>query len=234
MRFQLEACKHFACWHERWHAAIEQKQQNKKMKSIIKTMLAASLLAAGSSQAQELIADWTQTGDLNNNNAWTLGFSFNVNTPITVTGLAYYNPSAAGDAVGLWDANGNLLATTIVTSSDPFLGNGFLQYSSLFASVTLPDGTYTVGGENNGTQVYSYLNGGFSTIPQVTFLQDEFTLGPVLTMPTSSSLGGANGWFGGDVVINGSIKTNVPDGGSTMALLSSGLLALGAIRRKLS
>src|SRR5262249_27112165 len=56
----------------------------------------------------------------------TIGYEFSVNQTITVSSLAYFAPGVLDDhEVGLWDSQGNLLASTTVTTGDIQIGREF-------------------------------------------------------------------------------------------------------------
>src|ERR1700693_727987 len=65
-----------------------------------------------------------------NSGTWTLGWSFSVNSSISVTSLGAYDASLYGlnvaHDVGIWDAAGDLLASATVPSGTAgFLDSGY-------------------------------------------------------------------------------------------------------------
>jgi hypothetical protein len=202
------------------------------MKKRISIMLCAvGLLSFGSRASAVEIVNFAFPGNnFTNGNYWTLGYEFTVNAPITINGLSVFDSGMDGFVdgfhyVGLWDSSSNLIATTTVTSSDPL--DGWFRVGAI-GPMTLGTGTYVVGA-TMGNDLYTWANIGTTVIPQVTFNTDRFIASgyQALALPTNTS-GGVDGWFGGNVRVGGS----VPDGGSTLFLISAGLLGLGALRRR--
>ena len=192
--------------------------------------LGLSLLASASAVAGNIADFTTPTVDFSNNNNWTLGFEFHVNSPITITGLSIYDDRKDGLATthdaGLWTSGGTLLASTVIPAGTAAPLVGWFRVQSISA-VTLGVGDYVVGARTE-FENYTWNPIGFSTIPQVTFLVDKFSIGGGLNFPTSSS--GLVGFFGG----NASTGVTVPDNGNTVALLGASVLGLAALRRKLA
>jgi hypothetical protein len=158
-----------------------------------------------------------------------VGFSFNVTSPITVTGLAFLDPDASGGEVGLWNASQNLLGSVTVTSSDPTLGGAGFNYELLSTPVVLSDGRYVVAAEySDSSESYSYNVSGQTTIPQITYVAPFYSYSPTLTFPLVDDVALNNGFYGADIVVSAS----APDGGTTMGLMGMALAGLGIIRRK--
>lgn len=85
----------------------------------------------------------------------TLGFVFTANTAFTVSSLGWFDATENGflspHTVGIFDASGNLLASTTlaVGTTDPL--TGFFRYQSI-ASITLQAGhAYTMAGTTGGS-----------------------------------------------------------------------------------
>ena len=193
-----------------------------------------SLALAANAQAQSLVADISSPGDVATGVAdLVLGYEFQVNSPVTVTGLADFEPTAGGNAVGLWDASRNLLATATVSSSDPSLGNGFFNYAPV-PSMTLAPGIYYVGAELDGLDgsdaPYTWDAGGLTTIPQISDMIPAYGFGSGLTFPENPDGGATFAYFGGNVVVDGTDPT--PDGGTTILLLGLAFIGLAIAHRK--
>lgn len=165
---------------------------------------------------------------------YTLGYEFNVTSPITVIGLSAFtaNPAAGlneNTPVGLWDASQNLLASATVLSgtTDPLTSDGFFRYATLSVPITLPDGTYYVGAEfEANVDLYTYYVNGLATMSGVTFVGAQDIEGSNLSFPSPRSPA-SDGFFGGNVVVQ------VPEPGVTMLLLMglAGLAALDGRKR---
>ena len=171
------------------------------------------------------------------NGPFTLGWSFNVTSTITVDELAVYHVNGAAllesHAVGIWDAAGNLLvsATVPAGSCDNELDQlGFQEWCSVAAGPTVLTAghTYTIGA--------TWLTGADPLIfpgqvgnvngPNVVLLQNAYIAGGVLTDPINTT-GDLNSYFGPNFEA-------VPEPG-TLIMLGTGVLGLaGAVRRKIN
>jgi Domain of unknown function (DUF4082)/PEP-CTERM motif len=80
----------------------------------------------------------------------TIGAMFHTNSGISIDALglgAFVGPITYDHAVGLWDSTGHLLASTIVTTSDPLVGH--FQFHALASPVQLAAGVdFVVGAQN--------------------------------------------------------------------------------------
>src|SRR5208282_2947375 len=88
---------------------------------------------------------------------YTLGYEFEVNTPITVIGLSVFTgyPSigfSKSTPIGLWNDSQTEIAsaTVLAGTADPLTTDGYFRYATLPIPVTLPDGDYYVGAEIDG------------------------------------------------------------------------------------
>ena len=87
--------------------------------------------------------------------SWTLGYEFIPAVDIEVTDLGFFDLGADGlggtHEVALWDANGNLISSTFVSTSDPIVG--FYRFSSI-SPVQLSGGnSYVVGSHDFTTDL---------------------------------------------------------------------------------
>ena len=88
------------------------------------------------------------------NGPWTLGFEFSPTQNINVTALGDYFPAGSTTQQGasLWDASGNLLATTQVTG--PAAAQGQFSFAAITPLTLLAGQDYVVGGT---TQTDNYI-----------------------------------------------------------------------------
>ena len=120
--------------------------------TIMRALLLVFALTAESVSAGPVLTFATAGALSGNQNDQTIGWSFDVLSPITVSGLGWYDPSGAGLAfahtVGIWDPGGNLLVSGTVDAgtADPLDG---LFRTIAIAPLTLTPGSgYVVGGQN--------------------------------------------------------------------------------------
>jgi hypothetical protein len=114
-------------------------------------------------------------------NRFVLGYEFVANNDVTVVGLGNWaNDLTVPQMVYLWDGQGNLLASTSVTTSDALLGAG-AGAGWYFHAITPTDltagQTYVVGARNDGDgrlAEYTYDVGGFTVDPNITFVRDRW------------------------------------------------------------
>jgi hypothetical protein len=198
-----------------------------------------SLQAAPFGQAFTGAATGSQLG----NGPFTLGWSFDVTSAITVNGLAVYHDNGVGllenHDVGIWDALGNLVVSMTVVPGDPCLTDqlGFQEWCTVGVSAKLAPGTYTIGATWNNLLDPLIFPGtlageGIANVngPGVVFLQNGYIAGGVLTDPTNTT-GDTMSYFGPNFTYTSS---STPEPG-TLMLLGSGLLgAVGVLRRKLN
>ena len=175
------------------------------------------------------------------NGPFTLGWSFDVTNPITVTNLAVYHDNGVGllesHDVGIWDGAGTLIVSATVIPADPCLVDqlGFQEWCIVGVRAVLAPGTYTIGAVWNNSLDPMIFPGtlvgeGIANVngPSVVFLQNEFIAGGVLTDPINTT-GDTMSYFGPNFAYS-----SVPEPG-TLIMLGTGVLGLaGALRRKIN
>jgi PEP-CTERM motif len=163
---------------------------------------------------------------------YTVGWSFTVTNTISVGSLAWFDEGSDGflsdHTVGIFTGTGSLLASTLVTTSDP-LDGGF-RFANI-ALLTLTPGEYVVAG-TTGNDTFQAFCSGVTTAPGITYDEGLFvyTGNDTLTLPTRPSDRGI-AYFGADFRL-----ASVPEPASVIVLGTGilGLLAYGGRRRKVS
>jgi hypothetical protein len=208
-----------------------------KVRSVFLATMFAVCLGSATLKASSLGVDFIGSPDNFGDSVWNLGYEFQVNTDVTVTGLGNIDYGSVSSLpqpqqVGLWDSSGTLLASAYVNSSSTQIGNW--AFTSI-APVALTAGdTYIVGGQ--GGADYAGITP-VSVNPDITYLTDEYTsnggansplVEPILTEGYTSP--SEAGWFGGNVEFG--TASTVPEPGSFL-LVGSGLVLIGGyLRRK--
>ena len=197
------------------------------------SVIALALLAvlAGQAQAQQdprpaVTPDGYAV--YNGDGPWTLGFTFTADLSMAVTALGAFDWEHDGFAtnheVGLWDENGNLLASTSVASGDTLIGD--FRYNNISAVNLTAGQVYYVGASNFGVlDPYGYV-GTISSTWGITYGSSAFVYSDSLEFPPYLS-GAQPGFYGGNLLV-----APVPEP-ETYAMLAAGLGLIGlASRRK--
>lgn len=205
------------------------------MKRVALIVVALGLIVGTARQAKansSLGVDFLSTPTDFGESVWNLGFEFQANIAATVTALGNVDLTGTGygqpQQIGLWDASGNLLASTFVDNSDP-LTSTYWRFNAITPVTLVAGAFYVVGGQGGAdyagetpvtvnpyityiSDLYTY-NGSTANTPLV-----EPTLSEGLTSPTSA------GWFGGNIEFGAAA---VPEPSSVL-LLGMGAISMGA------
>lgn len=208
--------------------------------------LGVALLAlTTSAHAQVLALDFSTSGfsdTVNNANIdTTIGWTFSVNTPVTVTALGLWDEGADGfqtdHEVGLWDSNGTLVASTTITSASTTVSSSSTDGQWLFNTISdqvLSSGTYTIGAlfteDSNDFMRYGTTASIDTRLGFGAPVWSTPATGTGLTQPTGNPPYTSPGLFGPNLQLNAVV---VPEA-NTVALLTLALPVIGmvAVRRK--
>jgi len=206
--------------------------------------------AAGRARGGDLAFDFSTPNDgvpFTAPFAATLGYSFTVNTTITVTALGIWDeggptrPLVDPHDVGLWTGAGNLLSTTTIPPGPPLPPTSAVSSASsvgewLFTPITpitLTPGDYVIGAQyqtNDDDRIRDVTS--VLPIPAVTIGVPLGQESPTLTFPTGPNSDVAEGYFGPNITF--STPGSVPEPSTFVEAVIAGVsgLAYGLVRKR--
>ena len=194
-----------------------------------------ALLAVGGAHAATLFTPaltYSGGGQSLGNGPFSLGYEFTTNAPVKVVALGIYQANSGGLSdnhdVGLYDSEGDLLASTTIDAPNGSVSLAGFDYNTVPEITLAADATYYVGAEyddGNDPVLFPDNGGVFSTISSISYVQS--TYGNPTGFPNNGY--GTNGFFGPNIGVA------VPEPATwAMMLLGVGMIGAGlrVARRK--
>jgi len=194
-------------------------------------LMAGLVLAVGANHAQAgLAVDFTSVTRDFTSDSWSIGWSFTVNQPVTVTALGFYDDLQNGltqsHDVAIYDAQQQVVVSGQVVPGDPLVS--WWRWTQVQPVVLVPGLQYEIVAVT-GAENYTWAPVGFVADPQVNYVVDAYYASPSVVLAYPNISGGVVGTFGP----NFSLTNAIPAPGALL-LLAPGLMTLVGLRRKLS
>lgn len=201
-------------------------------KSTLALATAVALGAAALPAAAVLVnpaIEYTTATTLTDSRAFTLGYQFTISSPMSINALGYWDDGKTNNhQVGLWTTGGTLITSATVLGTDTLVGH--FRYADI-TDILLPAGSYVIGGEFLGNNdALPFDAQGVTRLPGVTWDHDLQLIGGGLNFPTVNTGGGYGD--NGILQVTFSVGNDVVPAPMPLALIATGLLALGALRRR--
>jgi hypothetical protein len=189
-------------------------------------LLSASAFAGTSTPVYENVAwEFTSVGNSANFDNFTFGEVFAPTQNMTVDILGYFGTVGgftSDHPVGIFDANGNLLVSTVINNSSSLFSNHFV-FNGVTPTALFAGQTYIIEGVS-GTDPYAWNNPGFKVNVPITILGNNWVPENGLTFNGLGLINDVNdGYWGADF--------GIPEPGS-LAIVGSSLAILGGLLRR--
>jgi hypothetical protein len=165
----------------------------------MRTVLLLLALTAEAILATPILSFNTAGASSGTENNQSVGWSFTVLSPITVTGLGWYDQNGDGlslaHMVGIWDTVGTLLTSATVALGTVNPLDGLFRTVAISPIVLAPGAGYIVGGQNFTTSTDQLAFGVVpATVASITFTGGVFSaVNGIFERPTSpTGAGGGN------------------------------------------
>ena len=173
------------------------------MRSLATILFATFVCASSPAAAATMAINFSNTtGEPLSNPPMTLGWVFDVNDPIEVTWLSFFDSGQDGLAesheLGLWDSTGTLLiSATVAAGTVNPLHDKFRAVP--VQPTRLTPGTYRIGAlftTGNDPNMFPTFTQDFTTAPEITFGRTASAVGATLTNPAPTFFTMGPGYFG--------------------------------------
>jgi hypothetical protein len=165
--------------------------------------LLAFVLAGIPASADTLAINFSNTtGEPLSNPPMTLGWAFDVNSPVNVTWMSFFDSGQDGlvdsHPMGIWDSSGTMLVSATVDAGTANPLHDKFRAVSVVPTLLTP-GSYRIGAlfaSGSDSNMFPTFTAGFSTAPEITFIRSASAVGPTLTNPAPTFFSMGPAYFG--------------------------------------